>query len=73
MTPRQFGICMLLFSASMLALGVSRQAETAVGQVESPITLAPGVVTANVAAVDHAPQLASSPIRVILPSPYEAR
>ena len=67
MTTRQFGIAMMVFSFSMLAIGIARS-----GQAGAAIPARAERTVTTVVVPEPATQPAKS-IRVILPSPYEAR
>lgn len=71
MALRQFAILMLLLSAGMLAAGVSRS-----GLREREVTAPAKPATPTLAALAAPVEASEQPkpeIRVILPSPYEAR
>ena len=66
MTPRQFAIVTLLFGAGLVLAGIARPAPPA-GLQQEP-------AKAEVAVLNQRPvDETAVPIRVILPSPYEAR
>ena len=70
MTPRHFGIVMMVFSVSMLAIGIVRSGQA--GAPIDPRAERPGAAVAAIVIAEHVSEPAQ-PIRVILPSPYKIR
>lgn len=70
MTPRQSGILIFLFTAGVVAAGISRPGnwEMAIGLQPEPVGATIGPVAAAIQTEPPKPS-----IRVILASPYEAR
>jgi hypothetical protein len=70
MTPRQFAILIFLFSASIIAVSMTRSENQRAAPRSEPQP-AKGEMAALVAVQLH--QQSNPTIRVILPSPYEER
>jgi hypothetical protein len=71
MSPRLFGLLMLLWASSVVGAGYSLNQKEP--QVMAEASVADSIPASTAAAPEEAAARAGPPIRVILPSPYEIR